>query len=142
MLEMGGWLWFDSGAERNIDKNKVGKWMVFFSDQDFAIDICEQAMSENICYRCKCTDLSVRNEQNGVICFYLEGDDIESHRKVIEFMIKNNLIRKTKAGKLYNISFKFDRQTRAKEYGDSFAAEIKMDQFIDVNTGDWIFKGF
>lgn len=35
-------------------------------------------------------------------------DDIDGHRRDIEFFLKNNLIRKTKKGKLYNISFKND----------------------------------
>ena len=42
-------------------------------------------------------------EDDGVSCFYLNDDDLEGHRRVIEFFIKNDLIRKSKKGKLYNI---------------------------------------
>ena len=45
---------------------------------------------------------------------------------------------KTKTGRLYNISFKFDDQTRAGEYGADFKGAIKLAQFIDLNTGEWI----
>ena len=45
------------------------------------------------------------------------------------------MIKKTKSGKLYNIGFKYDSQTRNCEYGDDFKAEIKLEQFVDLNTG-------
>ena len=68
----------------------------------------------------------------------INGDDIENHRRVIRFMMDNELILKTKTGRLYNISFKFDDQTRAGEYGADFKGAIKLAQFIDLNTGEWI----
>ena len=37
------------------------------------------------------------------------------------------------------ISFKLDQQTLADQYGEDFKAEIKLEQFIDLYTGDWIF---
>ena len=51
--------------------------------------------------------------------------------------MENNLIQKTKAGKLFNISFKLDDQTRAGEYGADFKSEIKLADFIDLYTGEW-----
>ena len=132
-----GWYWFLSGDEDKLDKEKCGKWMHFFTDQEFAISICEKAIEEGACYECKCSDLALQ-ENSGVVCFYLNGDDIENHKRVIEFMLKYDLIRKTKAGKLYNVSFKFDSQTRAHEYGADFEGKIKLDQFLDLYTGEWI----
>ena len=98
----------------------------------------EKAIVENVCYECKCTDMELRDAETGVICFYLNGDDIENHRRVIRFMMDNELIQKTKTGRLYNISFKFDDQTRAGKYGADFKGVIKLAQFIDLNTGEWI----
>ena len=77
------------------------------------------------------------NAEKGVACFYVNGDEIDSHKKVIEFFLANKLIKTTKAGKLYNISFKYDRQTREGQYGENFAGEIKLEQFIDLSTGKW-----
>ena len=111
MLNLGGWYWFLSGKENMLDKEKCGKWMYFFRDQPFAKEICEKAISEGVCYECKCTNMAERMCETGVVCFYLNGDDIESHHRVIQFMIENNLIQKTKSGRFYNISFKFDNQT-------------------------------
>lgn len=53
-------------------------------------------------------------------------------------MMNNKLIQKTKSGQLYNISFKFDAQTHAGEYGTEFEGIIKLAQFVDLNTGEWI----
>ena len=59
-------------------------------------------------------------------------------REAIEFFIKNDLIRKTKKGKLYNISFKHDTQTLAGEYGDDYHSDIKLEEFVNLETGKWI----
>lgn len=138
MKNFGGWYWFLSGNEKLLDENKCGKWMHFFSDQDFAIGICEKAILEGVCYECKCSNMGERLCETGVICFYLNGDDVENHYRVIKFMIENGLIQKTKSGKLYNISFKFDSQTRAGQYGADFEGKIKLDSFVNLQTGEWL----
>ena len=51
--------------------------------------------------------------------------------------LDNNLIKRTKTGRLYNISFKYDDQTRAGEYGNEFKASIKLDDFLDLYTAEW-----
>ncbi len=138
MLKMNGWCWYFSGEEDKLNSEKCGKWMFFFQEQRMAMDICEKAMKEHVCYECKCTDMDVQQVNTGVLCFYLNGDDVENHKRVIRFMIDNNLIRKTKTGKYYNISFKFDKQTCAGEYGADFEGKIKLENFIDLNTGEWV----
>lgn len=132
-----GWFWYLSGEEKRLDDDKTGKWMHFFTDQEFAKSICEKAIMEGVCYVCKCSDLEVQGD-SGVICFYLNGDDIDNHKRVIDFLLKNNLIRKTKSGRYYNESFKYDSQTRAREYGANFEGKIKLAEFIDLYTGEWI----
>ena len=133
-----GWCWYRAEEAKLLEEHKCGKWMHFFKDQKFAMRMCEKAIAENVCYACKCTDMELTGAQTGVICFYLNGDDIENHHRVIQFMMDNKLIQKTKTGRLYNISFKFDDQTRAGEYGAGFEGEIKLAQFVDLNTGEWI----
>ena len=140
MIRQFGWFWFLSGKEQLLDREKCGKWMYFFDNQTFAQEICQKAIDEKVCYECKCTDMELTGEKTGVICFYLNGDDIENHKRVIQFMIANNLIKKTKTGRLYNMSFKFDNQTRAGEYGADFEGKIKLEQFIDLKTGEWIYE--
>lgn len=138
MEKFGGWYWYLTDQANLLERHKCGKWMHFFNDQKFAMSICEKAIAENVCYECKCTDMELNSSETGVICFYLNGDDIDNHHRVIKFMMDNNLIQKTKTGRLYNISFKFDDQTRAGEYGADFCGAIKLAQFVDLNTGEWI----
>ena len=138
MIRKGGWYWYLSGEENKLEDHKCGKWMYFFDNQKFAQDICQKAIDEKVCYECKCSDLALIAKPTGVICFYLNGDDTSNHKRVIKFMLENNLIKKTKSGKYYNNSFKFNDQTRANEYGADFEGIIKLDEFIDLNTGEWI----
>ena len=138
MEKFRGWCWYLTDKAKLLEKHKCGKWMHFFDDQKFAMSICEKAIAENVCYECKCTDMETTDCKRGVICFYLNSDDIENHHRVIQFMIDYQLIQKTRKGKFYNISFKFDDQTRAKKYGKDFIGVIKLEHFIDLNTGKWI----
>lgn len=138
---MGGWWWYCSHDNyKQFEKHKCGKWMHFFDKdkQDFAQYICEKSIEEGVCYECKCTDIEAQQTPQGVICFYLNSDDIENHKRIIKFMMENNLIRKTKTGRYYNTPFKFDYQTRAGEYGSDFEAKITLSDFIDLNSGEWI----
>lgn len=127
MIRQLGWFWYLSGQENILEKDKCGKWMYFFDNQKFAQQICQKAIDEKVCYECKCTDMETAMTSTGVICFYLNGDDIENHKRVIRFMLDNNLIKKTKTGRFYNNSFKFDYQTGTGEYGTAFEEKIKLE---------------
>lgn len=92
-----------------------------------------EAVNEDIVVEAKHSDA-----EKGVACFYLDYDDIDAHRKTIQYFLDKGLIRRTKTGKLYNISFKLNEQTRAGEYGSDFKTEIKLEKFIDLETGEWL----
>lgn len=127
-----GWVFYVTHEAGLLDKHKCGKWMYFFGDADFAAKICKKAVETEVVAEAKHSD-----DSKGVCCFYLNGDDMEAHKRTIRFFLEHDLIRKTKKGKLYNISFKYDDQTRAGEYGDEFQAEIKLENFLDLETGAW-----
>ena len=133
IINFGGWVFYVSEEAKNLDKHKCGKWMYFFDDEEFVAKICKDAVELGIVVESKHSDNAA-----GVSCFYLECDDLEGHKKVIQYFLDNNLIKKTKTGKLYNISFKLDDQTRAGEYGDDFQSDIKLEKFLDLYTGTWI----
>lgn len=128
----GGWVFY-IGDDHLLNDDKCGKWMYFFSDRAHAENLCMEAVQKKIVAEAKHTDSS-----DGVACFYLNGDDLSGHKKILQYFLDNNLIRRTKTGKLYNISFKYDNQTRNREYGDRFQGEIKLAQFIDLSTGEWL----
>ena len=107
-------------------------------DQDFANEICIKAITEGVCGDCKCTDTELTQQSTGVICFYGNGYDYEWHKKIISFMFKYNLFPKISSGRYINMSFKFDAQTRNREYGDDFKAKITLEDFVDLWTGNWL----
>jgi len=127
-----GWEYY-LADEINLDENRTGKWMYFFSNLDFVSKLCKSAIQNNIVVEAKHSDKS-----DGVACFYLNYDDIEAHKRTIQFFLDNDLIRTTKAGKLYNITFKLDNQTREGEYGDDYQSDIKLSNFIDLTTRKWL----
>lgn len=128
-----GWVFYVSKEAINLDEHKCGKWMYFFEDRQFVEKICMEAVNNGIVAEAKHSDA-----KNGVACFYSNFDDMLAHRKTIQYFLDNGLIRKTKTGKLYNISFKLDDQTRAGEYGRDFQTEIKLEKFINLETGEWL----
>ncbi len=132
-LNLGGYIFYISDNWTNHNTNKIGKWMYFFNNKDFISKICKKAIEENIVDTCKHT-----NDNDGVACFYIEYDNLNAHRKVINFFLENNLIPKTKNGRYYDISFKTDEQTLNGEYGNDFKAKMKLHQFIDLKNGKWI----
>ena len=132
-IRQGGWVFYLGDGYLSLDEHKCGKWMYFFSDIGRAASLCHAAIERSVVAEAKHSDAP-----NGVCCFYLNGDDMDAHRRCIEFFLENEMIRKTKAGKLYNISFKYDDQTRAGAYGDSSVGEIKLGQLVDLWTGEWI----
>lgn len=132
-LNLGGYIFYISDNLTNHNTEKIGKWMYFFNNKDFISKICKKAIEENIVDTCKHT-----NDNDGVACFYIEYDNLNAHRKVINFFLENNLIPKTKNGRYYDISFKTDEQTLNGEYGNDFKAKMKLHQFIDLKSGKWI----
>lgn len=127
-----GWIFYVNDKPI-FDSNKVGKWMYFFDDKNFVAEICKKAVNNHIVEEAKHSD-----DTAGVACFYLNCDDLDAHKRVIAYFLENNLIKKTKKGRLYNISFKFDKQTKAREYGENFHSNIKLENFINLDTGEWI----
>ena len=130
--------YIDVNRARSLEDHNIGKWMHFFNDITFADAICRKAVLGGTVAVCKHTSASVADDGCGVICFYLNATDLEAHRRTLTFMLENDLIRRTKAEKLYNIGFKLDDQTRAGEYGSMFNAKIKLEDFVDLETGEFL----
>lgn len=129
-----GWIYYiDTEKESSLKNDKVGKWMHFFNNREFADRICKTAVETGVVAEAKYRDAPI-----GVCCFYLNGDDFEGHKRCIDFFLKNDLIRKTKTGRLYNVSFKYDTQTLSGQYGSDFKSDIRLADFVDLNTSEWL----
>ncbi len=131
---LGGWEFFLSNPHPLYDDTKVGKWLYCSDDPERCREIVSKAVKTGVVKEAK---YSFPN--GGVCCFYLHIDDLEGHKRVINFFLDNDMIKRTKAGKLYNISFKLDSQTRNCEYGHEFHSELKLEQLMDLSTGKWKF---
>lgn len=131
-VRIGGWQFYLSVPNPVFDRSKVGKWMFFSNDIERCNEVTYRAVQENIVSEAKYS-----YPDGGVCCFYLHIDDMDGHRRVISFFRENNMIQKTKTGKYYNISFKLDEQTDAGEYGEDYRSELKLEQIMDLVTGEW-----
>lgn len=139
IIEIGEWKVYLKPKNHNLEKNKTGKWMHFFNvdNKSYIDEKCKEAVESDVVCEAK---FSFKNKDNksGVACFYINGDDIDAHKRVISFFLKNRLIPKTKKGLYTNISFKYDNQTRASEYGTDFEPKISLSKFINLETGEWL----
>lgn len=137
-LRIPGWIYFvPDNSIPKYSQDKVGKWMYFYRDEDgfeFTKKMCMKAIEAGVTLESKIAD----NKYQGVACFYAEADDLKVQKRIIEFFIQNKMIRKTKAGKFYDISFKLDSQTDANQYGGDYTPELKLSEFINLYTGEWI----
>lgn len=140
IINYGGWIFYINGKPE-FDPNKVGKWMCFFKngELDFVSKKCNEAVEKHIVEEAKhSSEIVLELKGTGVACFYLHCDDIEAHKRVLSYLLENNLINRTKKGRLYNISFKLDKQTQSGEYGEDFHSNIKLENYIDLDTEEWI----
>ncbi len=140
------WIYY-STEDYIYDEDKTGKWMLFFdknTDIDQVIHICKSAIEEKAIKNCKHSNpISYDLHPYGdscVVCFYLCFDDIEAHKRIIQFLQKHNLLKKTDYGRFYDISFKLDKQTKNNEYGNNYISYIRLSNFIDLDTGEWIYN--
>ncbi|WP_461203322.1 hypothetical protein [Enterococcus sp. N342-3-1-2] len=134
---LANWEYFTSGEK--MDKLKTGKWMIFFKffdERETIRSYCERSVVERIVRTAKLSSMP-RKDGNGVACFFLEIDDYNQHKKIINFLIENNLIPKKKNGDYYNLSFKLDEQTRNNEYNENFKSVLKLEELLDLRTGEW-----
>lgn len=139
------WIWFiNKDRIHDIDPIQCGKWMFFFSPFKTALmdDIVGTAILDGVVVEAKYSNpetLIAAGSKQGVCCFYLNGIDREGHKRVLSYMLNNGLIRKIKSGRLYNISFKYDTQTYAGKYkGSGFSGAIKLADFVDLETGEFV----
>ena len=123
------------------NENKYGKWVVVSkpngNNYNEFMKMRLEVFLEDIADDIKIGE-PTEKYHHYVYVFYCNYDDIEKHKKIIKFMMKKNLIAKTKTGTYYNISYKLEDQTQRGEYGDKFVPILKLEDFIDLNTGKFI----
>lgn len=105
------WIYYVGNTSELIE-DKVGKWMYFFKESDdinYIKKLCADAVEQGIVQEAKHTNPNSigltphGTTDSGVCCFYLNCDDIEGHKKILSYFIKNNMIRKTKTSDFINL---------------------------------------
>lgn len=128
--------------ETELDPDTCGKWMMYFAEneQDWVHDIITEAVESGACGEAKMSNpLNIMvYGGTGVACFYIVGTDEEQHRTLLSFMLEKGLFPHDGNGRLTDKPFKFDWQTAAGQYGDSFVPEIVLSDFVDLDTGEFL----
>jgi len=131
----------DDGIERldQLEKSdKTGKWIVGFSDIIDAVPKLALIIGQRLAPAAK----AMRSNNGRIIaCVYMDTMDTQAHKRLLAYFLWKGIIPKTNAGKLTNISFKLNIQTRAGEYGKNFKARLSLGDLIDLKTGAWTYEG-
>lgn len=142
-----GWFWYGKDIPEKQpfnDSDNVGKFMTFtpggISDelQEKIIKAIHEEVTPLIKHSDPNIDKSIFNPRanKGDVVVWYSTDNKEDLKRLAKFLIDNDLIQKTKTGKLYNISFKYDSQTVKGEYGEEFVPKITLSDLADLNTGE------
>ena len=137
VINYGPWVYYAGEGSEDFDPDTCGKWMYEFDDYDLASDLCERAVEGGVVREAKHNAYPDPRYDHGVCCFYIDGTDEEAHEEVISFFLDNDLVPRDASGRLKDIPFKYDWQTRAGFYDDDFVPEITLGDFIDLDTGEW-----
>jgi hypothetical protein len=140
-----GWYYYaEIGVKKNpfSESDNVGKFMTFgkgeITDETQALILkaIEQGATPLVKHTNPSTvELNPYADGDSWVIVWYSTDEKESLKKLASFLTENGLIPKTKAGRYYNISFKYDNQTQNGEYGEAFKAAIKLEDLMDLNTG-------
>lgn len=131
-------------ADREIELlNNFGKWTYFYDasqeSADFAEMICEKIVRDGVAISAKHSNEDYGGIHGfGVCYFYCNGSDIDARKKILRFMLDNNMIRKTNAGELMDISFEYDIQTGDAERDHQGETKIQLSHFVNLKTGEWL----
>lgn len=131
------WWYYGESSPKN-----VGKFMTFIqgSVSDELQSLVLKAIEQGATTHVKHTNpgsvgMSPLAKGDTSVIVWYSSDDKESLKRLASFMVENGLVPRTKKGRYYNISFKYDIQTTSGEYGANFKSAIKLHDLMDLNTG-------
>lgn len=137
-------VWHDAriDIEWALPESTCGKWMRQYEAQDssWIYECIKAAVEDGACVEAKMsTPLQMEGyDGTGVACFYIDGSKPEQHRRLISFMLENDLFERDDDGYLLDAPFRFDWQTAAGLYGDDFVPEMTLGDFVDLSTGHFL----
>ncbi|QKY71243.1 MULTISPECIES: hypothetical protein [Lentibacillus] len=147
---VGGWCYYGINITQNPafkETDNVGKFMTFgkgdISNETQKIIL--KAINQGITPLIKHPDpdlqdfnpYSIDDSKDDWVIIWYSTDEEKPLKGLAKFLIDHGLVRKTKNGKYYNISFKYDKQTQKGEYGEQFRPSISLNNLMDLNTGQF-----
>ena len=115
-----------------------GFWQIY-APKEFTEELIQylaDAISDGALESCR-VDTSYQLDTT-VCLLHCNSKDRNAMKDILKYLMATNKIPKTKAGKLYNISYKFNAQSQAGLTGDKFVALIKLEDFVDLYTGEFL----
>ena len=123
-----GWNFF-TGDKTNTLGATCGKWEYHFTDSSFAHHVCREAIAQGAAAAAKMSDAG-----KGVCCFYINGNDREAHKRMLEFMLCKNLIRRRGDGAFFDTRFIFSPFEKSSLQTECLS-DIKLSQFVNLKKG-------
>ena len=123
-----GWNFF-TGDKTNTLGATCGKWEDHFTDSSFAHHVCREAIAQGAAAAAKMSDAG-----KGVCCFYINGNDMEAHKRMLEFMLCKNMIRRRGDGAFFDTRFIFNPFEKSSLQTECLS-DIKLSQFVNLKRG-------
>lgn len=107
-----------------------GKWVIEFSDYFETQQACEKAVEKELAeMACHTSKLRYLMNGCGTVCFYVKPNNIRAQRKLLKFLIHNNIIPRNDKGMLKNIPFLFEENSNSDYH---FTKEYHLSDFIKL----------
>ena len=141
--EKNPWVVYANESAPKIAPGRSGKWICFFErgEEETAHEIAQAAVETGVVSEALVPSDNESSQYDSVACcLRIDAADLRAHRRVIKFMLENDLIKKARTGSYYNASFKFD-EAKGHARGVYYTPTIKLADFIDLRTGEFLVDG-
>ena len=138
--EKNPWVVYANESVPKIAPGRSGKWICFFErgEEETANETAQVAVETGVVSEALVPkDCEASKYDSIACCLRIDAADLQAHKRVIRFMLENNLIKKSKTGSYYNNSFKFDK-TKGHGKDEYYTPTIKLADFIDLRTGEFL----
>lgn len=115
-----------------------GFWQIY-APNEFTEDLIQYLVDAITADALESGRVDTSYQRESTVCLlHCNSKDHNAMKDILKHLIATNKIPKTQAGKLYNISYKFNAQSQAGLTGDKFVALIKLEDFVDLYTGEFL----
>lgn len=115
-----------------------GFWQIY-APNEFTEDLIQYLVDAITADALESGRVDTSYQRESTVCLlHCNSKDRNAMKDILKYLMTTNKIPKTQAGKLYNISYKFNAQSQAGLTGDKFVALIKLEDYVDLHTGEFL----